>query len=271
MLLQALSLGREVDVWRPRTGVVHSVFKHAANLLVAGEMWTVLDEDRPDAPFGIRSAHRHGGFPLKVGDRVDVRAGFVSVGHVTLDCRTASRWAPTRWAQPAAGLAVRLSTVEHAARPRAASESAGMSHAVMDALGGSDAALAAVVRRTVGRGPGLTPSGDDVIVGILALLTSGAVGSAGDHATVRLAEALAPALATTTDISRHLLHQAVRGWPGRALHDLGKALVEGAPHEIFSDALALVLDTGSTSGADACMGFAAACRFSFCNTALAAG
>jgi hypothetical protein len=77
-------------------------------------------------------------------------------------------------------------------------------------------------------------------------------------------------LPTTSDISRHLLSQAASGLPGRALHDLGQALIEGAPPDIFSAAIALVLDTGATSGADACMGFAAACRSFFLNTELAA-
>ena len=69
---------------------------------------------------------------------------------------------------------------------------------VTDALRGSrcrsDAALAAVVRRTVGRGPGLTPSGDDVLVGILATLSSGVAGSSGNRAASRLTHLVIPAL-----------------------------------------------------------------------------
>ena len=39
-----------------------------------------------------------------------------------------------------------------------------------------------------GRGPGLTPSGDDVLVGILATLSSGVAGSSsGNRAASRLA------------------------------------------------------------------------------------
>lgn len=263
MLLQSLSIGREVDVWRPRTGIVHSVFERAVNLLVNGELWTVLDASRPDAPFGIRLAHDESGFDVNAADRVHVRAGFVGVGDLIIDCRAASRWAPTSWTQPASGLASRLSTIEHVARSRAWAESGNMAGDVIDALHKSDAELARAVQRTVGRGPGLTPAGDDVLVGILALLTSGA---AELHDASRLSDALTPFLPTTTDVSRHLLQQAARGLTGRALHDLGKALIEGAPHDVFTDALNLVLDTGFTSGADACMGLAAACRFSFLNT-----
>jgi Protein of unknown function (DUF2877) len=270
MQLQALSLGREIDVWRPLIGVVHSSFESAANLLVDGEMWTVLGATRPDSPFGIRLAPSDAQFDVKAADRVSVKAGYVGIGRLILDCRTASYWAPTPWARPATGLASRLAAVEHAVRPRAWDESAGMACEVTDALRGSDAELARAVRRTLGRGPGLTPAGDDVLVGILALLTSGAAGAAGERAMSQLVSALAPVLPTTSDVSRHLLHQATRGFLGRALHDLGQALMEAAPHNILTDAIELVLDTGCTSGADACMGLAAACRCIFFNTERAA-
>lgn len=263
MPLQALSLGREVDVWRPQTGVVHSAFERAVNLLVDGELWTVLGAVRADTPFGIRLSPGNGGFDVKAAEPVHVRAGFVSVGRMVLDCRTAPCWAPARWPQPATGLESRLSAVEQKVRPRAWADSACMAHEVVDALHNSDAELAAAVRRVVGRGPGLTPSGDDVLIGILAVLTSGTAGLTGVRAASRLVHALVPLLPSTSDVSRHLLHQAARGLPGRALHDLGHALMEGAPSEVLADALNLVLDTGSTSGADACLGLVAACRFSF--------
>ena len=258
-----MSLGREVDVWKPRTGVVHSAFERAVNLLVDGELWTVLGAARADSPFGIRLAAGDAALDVKAADRVNVRAGYVGLGRLIVDCRTASRWAPARWASPAPGLAARLAALEHAVRARAWHESAAMAGDVTDALRGPDAALAGAVRRTVGRGPGLTPAGDDVLVGILALLTSGAAGAAGEQAASRLAGALAPLLPTTSDLSRHLLQQAARGLAGRALHDLGQALMLDTAHGVLSDAIELVLESGCTSGADAATGLAAAFRFMF--------
>jgi Protein of unknown function (DUF2877) len=263
MPLQALSIGRMVDVWTPRSGVVHSAFERAVNLLLNGELWTVLGAARMDSPFGIRLAAGDVRFDVQAAERVNVRAGFVGIGRLILDCRTASRWAPTRWAGPAIGLAARLATVERAARRRAWDQSARIAGDVTDALRGSDAELACAVHRTVGLGPGLTPAGDDVLVGILALLTSGAGGAAGDRATSRLVKAIDCVLPRTSDVSRYLLHQAALGLPSRALHDLGRALVEGAPRDVLADALEVALDNGCTSGADACMGLAAACRFTF--------
>jgi glycerate kinase len=60
-----------------------------------------------------------------------------------------------------------------------------------------------------------------------------------------------------------LLTQATRGLPSRAIHDLAAAVVEGAAEPVLEDALQVVLGIGCSSGADACMGMIAACRFSF--------
>jgi len=269
VLLHALSIGHGIDICRPQTGVVHSAFDRAANLLMAGELWTVLGAARPDAPFGIRLAPGDGAARLnvRVNDPVNVRAGHVSVGRLIIDCRTASCWVPTGRMQLAPGLEVRLGILEQRARSRAWAESASMAHDVTEALGkagsAADAELVAAVRRTIGRGPGLTPAGDDVLVGILGVLGSAAAGPENVSRRARLIGALAPVLASTSDVSRHLLDQVARGLPGRALHDLGRAVIEGAPDDVMEKALDVLLDTGCTSGADACMGLAAACRLMF--------
>lgn len=260
-----MSIGRELDVRTPRSGVVHSSFERAVNLLVDGELWTVIGAPRADSPFGIRLAPGDARFDVAAGHRVQVRAGFVGIGDEVIDCRLASIWAPARWAQPASGLDFRLAAVEQVAQSRAWDRSAAMARDVTGALRESDARLADAVRRTVGRGPGLTPAGDDVLVGILALLTSGAAAAAGQRACARLVGALAPVLPTTSEISRHLLLQAARGLPGRVLHDLGRALIEGAARPVIADALDHLLEHGSTSGADACMGLVAACRATLLN------
>jgi hypothetical protein len=100
---------------------------------------------------------------------------------------------------------------------------------------------------------------------MLTVFSSSAAGAEGARVTARLASALAPALASTPDVSRHLLMQAARGLPGRAIHDLGAAVVDGTRDPVLEDALQVVLGIGCTSGADACAGMIAACRFSFLN------
>lgn len=272
MRLHARSVGPKLDPWAPRAGSVHSVFARAINLLVGEDMWTVLGAGRHDAPFGVRLAggDSGAGFEVKPADCVDVRAGFLRVGRLIIDCRSASRWTPKPWGPLAPGITSRLAAVEERALARAWARSVDLATDVKSALGGSDAELASAVLRSVGSGPGMTPAGDDVLVGMLAVLSSGAAGPEGARLTARLRAALAPALSTTTDVSRHLLTQAARGLPARALHDLAGAIVEGATDAVLRDLLQVVLDAGSTSGGDACLGLVAACRVSFVNAQRAA-
>lgn len=249
---RACSLGRRVDVWAPRRGVVHSVFAGAANLCLDEDWWTLLAADRPDQPSGIRLAPDAADLPpLRPGSPVAVRAGHVRAGDAVIDCRAATRWAPGEWPVAAPGLEARLRQLEFTALRRAWPGAATLARALGDALV-DDRALADAAQRAVGRGPGLTPSGDDVIVGLLT-----ALGMQRSAARDRLAHAIAPALPTTTGLSRHLIGEAALGLPGRALHELGAALLSGAD---FDGATDRALDIGATSGADAAVGLVAGCR-----------
>lgn len=269
MLLHAISIGREIDLRSPRAGVVHSVFARAINLAVDGELWTVIGADHPDSPFGLRLAP--GALQvlgdLRSGDLLQVRAGHAGLGRHVIDGRSAARWAPARWPAPAAGLVARLDTVRRSALARAWPGSGRLADELLQALlragVAPDRRLADAVRRTVGHGPGLTPAGDDVLVGVLTVLGSGAVGEAGARALSRLVASLMPQLEATTDISRHLIRQAALGLPGGALQALGQALFEGSSGDRLTRALDCVLATGATSGADACLGLVAACRALF--------
>ena len=265
--LRARSLGSALDLHRARTGVVHSVFAGALNLAMDGELWTVLDAPRPDLPFGIRL---EGGAPAGWGGAVAGALarvsgdGSLSVGRLSIDCRHASRWLPSPWGRPAAGIAARLDAVEALAAPRAWSGTVAMARTVTGALTRpDDQPLAECVRAVVGRGPGLTPSGDDLLVGMLAMLLSPAAGLVGDQHGTRLVAAIAPALASTTDISRHLLVQASHRLFGRTLHELGAVLMAADATKRVPGALLAALATGATSGADACLGLVAAGRLTF--------
>jgi len=266
MLLSAHCIGHRVELNRPQAGRVHSCFEGAVNLLIEGELWSLLAGARSDLPFGIRLAPgvAPGRLALRVGDAVQLRAGYLGSGALTIDCRMAARWRPNGWSLPAHGLAARLDRVERTAAPRAWRDSVGMASAVVEALyqrgPGASARLSSVVGRVVGRGPGLTLAGDDVLVGILSVLGSAADEPTAASMQARLVAAVTPWLGTTGDISRHLLQQAMQGWSGRALHALGQALVEGADEAALHSALARLLDSGASSGADGCIGLVTACR-----------
>ena len=95
--------------------------------------------------------------------------------------------------------------------------------------------------RLVGRGPGLTPAGDDELAG--ALVAAHAVGDprlAGWRTATR--EALAAR--RTTAVSRGLLHHALDGWATPEL----AAYVDEACTGLTGPALARLLELGHTSG-----------------------
>lgn len=261
----AISIGCAIDGWRPQTGVVHSVFAHAINLLMDDELWTVLDRPGRETPFAIALATPGLMMSTTIGDAVAVRAGSVSVGRATIDCRTAVRWTPAPIRHIGPSIATRLVFVEQRARSRAWSGSPRMAedlrHALHQHLSGSELDIGGVVQRMLGCGPGLTPAGDDVLVGALTVLASGIAGPGGAHALAALTSALWEMSHATSDISRHLLEQASRGLPGRPLHDLARLSIEGGSFSAMDAAVDAVLEIGATSGADACLGLVAACRF----------
>ena len=105
-----------------------------------------------------------------------------------------------------------------------------------------DHAVADGVRQLLGRGPGLTPVGDDVLAG--ALVTLRALAS---PAADRLADAVQAAAPTrTTAVSVAVLHHAARGECTPALATLLEAVRSGGALRPAADEL---LRLGHTSGA----------------------
>jgi hypothetical protein len=105
------------------------------------------------------------------------------------------------------------------------------------------------VASLIGRGPGLTPSGDDALVGLLAVLHR--LGPARDGSLELLGPAVAAHLHRTGDSSAHYLRLAVAGHLGERLIALRDAL---ATDDAVDAAVAAVVATGATSGADALLG-----------------
>lgn len=108
------------------------------------------------------------------------------------------------------------------------------------------------VDRLLGRGAGLTPSGDDALAGIL--LVHHAVGRAAP-----LAAAVRSRLSATTAVSAALLDAAADGYAAPDVVALVDAAVAGDEAKV-SRALPAVLAIGHTSGADLVAGIAGALR-----------
>ncbi len=113
------------------------------------------------------------------------------------------------------------------------------------------------VRYWLGRGVGLTPSGDDVVVGALAALWSS--GRLGDWTTRSLAQQLESAVRSrTNEIAAEYLRYACRGMAAGPVHGL---LVALRSHDAaVADAAARLAGYGHTSGMDVTLGVVAALR-----------
>jgi hypothetical protein len=259
-----VSVGHAVDASATAFGVVHSVFDHAVNLMICGDMWTLLAKTRADLPFGIRvTLTKFDTLSLRRGDRVTVRSGFVGIGpRLVVDCRVTPRWMPVNETMTAPGMERRLAAVAAAAHGRSWHDSAQMAHAVRSAVSDGKR-LDDVLARVVGRGPGATPSGDDVLVGVLAVLTCSRSGAAGDSAAKALGRSLMPLLPRTTDVSGQLLRQAVNGLFCRDLHELVSGLLGAPSPRQLGDKVRRVIEIGATSGADMCEGLLAFAPFYF--------
>ena len=257
--IAAERVGYALDADLECVGAVHSVFSRAVNLEIEGEIWTLLASDCADLPFGIRLPVRSlDTFAIRAGGCVHARAGFIGLGRpgrrLVVDCRAAPRWAPVSPFSIASGFPARLALLSQEATALAWRGSRPMARLATSTLqrgaGGLDDALTAII----GRGPGLTPAGDDVLVGILAVLCSPLSGTAGAEAAQAMLRAIRRLAPRTTALSGHMLGQAARGLIGRALHELLVALT-GCPVAVeLEGTIRRVVKTGATSGADACMG-----------------
>jgi Protein of unknown function (DUF2877) len=122
--------------------------------------------------------------------------------------------------------------------------------ALRDALEHNDlAAFAAAAGRVLGLGPGLTPSGDDFLGGILFALNHAPRAAWRVGLPAVLAGIREQAAQATNPISAALLDDLMAGASYRALHDTLAALQSDADTEIARASQAL-LRVGASSGAD---------------------
>ena len=204
-----------------------------------------------------------------VGDRVSLRGGLLTVsgasGNVVVcDFADAPEWTGSSGVVPITFPAVddalgRLAVLNQPSLPAARTRLADRVDALVAALcEGSDLPVRAAVGGLLGFGPGLTPSGDDVLAGCLvALLRWNATLSVGDRLERAITERLVSPNATGF-VGRQLLELARYGLTHEALDDVllavplgGSALVRPAER---------VLSVGATSGADSLLGIECALR-----------
>jgi hypothetical protein len=244
--LRAVARGPRIDPWAPARGTVAHVYRGAVNVRLGSQLWSLVPQDMPDGPTTIRVAADDWSRTAAVapGDPVVLRAAVLRAGPVLVDLRTATSWQPSPFPAPATGMQHRAAAVAQAALHR------GAAPWIPSALTAALDAPARCVPQVVGRGIGLTPAGDDALVGALAV--AAALGVPADD----LRAAVLAAAPTTTELSAAFLRQACEGGFHRPLHEAVAALLGGTDDPAGTG----LLDVGATSGADAALGAATALR-----------
>jgi len=263
-------------------GRVAAVFQRSMHIEAGGSMLCVGEPSIGNGPLNaIVSAFpgtewlSHAGKP---GDAVAIKGRVLRVGVLSLDARRAVTWMPSPWRSiwtkedllrgltcvldiarrraPDDGLAkLALGTgqsgeataLERIAAPRLRELAAWLRAAVAR---DASAEVTSGVTLLVGLGPGLTPSGDDLLCGATIALH----GAGRREAALKLAAAVGAVTAErTTLLSRDFLRAAADGQGSELLHDAIEAILAGDVLELPSlvDALGRV---GHTSGWDALAG-----------------
>jgi hypothetical protein len=247
---------------------VHSVFLRASNLeLESGRLIAVMDAALPAQPGAVRLVLPPGlelSALLAPGEPAACRAGVLRVGAALhIDLRGAEpwrvrlplfTWAPGREPAWRAAWACWRQTPSHQGSVALARGLA----VAQTALAARDAgALLVAAESLLGVGPGLTPSGDDALLGLLVALGCMAPAEPSVDAMRRTLAAWTRASAgrTTTIARAYLLHGA-DGHVGVPWIALVEALASGDPVRA-EDATREALRLGASSGADGVQGLLA--------------
>jgi hypothetical protein len=254
---------------------VHSVFDSAVNLR-AGPRLVTCTARRLSAPHGIEmsaadllSLREHGrrrpaaslrwdGTRRRISDAAG-RLTIVAAPHLTVFDPTLPTGDPGRWGRAVSDLIGYLTRTQPVT-------GFGEDWRALCGDGRFDDAIASIVAgqtgeavlHWLGRGPGLTPSGDDVIVGVIATLWSAGAFATGPLASLRRSLDRVAA-ERTTDVSAEFLYHVCRGMVAGPLHDVLIALRRGDSRATIA-AVERLRDFGHTSGMDSALGIIVAWR-----------
>jgi hypothetical protein len=256
----AVERGRDVPLHRVHGRVV--VVTHDATYVLLGSTLACMRDSRVARP-GTRTSSsifvpvRSVSWRPDAAVRID--EGVLRSGSVTVDLRPATVWQPPD-APPDTDLAAAaLRLARLAGAPHRQHVLAPLVERLTNAVSGGDADEAGTsLRALVGRGPGLTPSGDDVVTGLLAV----AHRAGRRPVAVWIASMLGPLCHRTTIVGAHQLAAAGRGAFAEPVLALVDALVAADRDE--ADALhraahaqRVLAGIGATTGLDTVAGIAA--------------
>jgi hypothetical protein len=274
MRLDALTAGLGADT-RPFTGKVHSVFAHACNIeLASGQLLGLVAREIGAVPRGFQLATPDGfSFPdhVAVGAAVSSRAGLLRIedSALSIDLRPAVPWRSDLAKYPiacdradvaTAWRAAWIALVTHGGAVPLQRQVGDAIKSLLDAAVSSRADRAAgAVSRLIGLGDGLTPAGDDFLIGFVAGLAALPTDREREAFRAALAAAIAGAVGQTGAISRLYLEAALAGEVSEPLAALAAAIGRGYARGT-ARAAAMALAVGASSGAAASYGLLLAVR-----------
>jgi hypothetical protein len=252
-------------------GRVHSVFSHACNIACRDTLLTLCAADAGRGPTTMTLAQRAPGLRrlFDSGARVRCLDGRMRSGRIEVRLADAVVWRPAADGArlPPRHMAAHVRRIDLAlARHRHRHGSSVIDReaaAVMSALHDACVALdleraAQQIARLIGWGEGLTPAGDDAVIGLLAGLDPFAHDEPLRTPFRRaLADVVGGLTARTTPIAAHYLRLAADGHYIEPLLRLRRAVLCDDHDDVVDAALRSALAVGATSGADTVSGLSA--------------
>jgi hypothetical protein len=287
MYLQAISMGYAIP-HESFHAAVHSVFHSALNLRLQQEsgLLTLIASSEGDLPQGIRlDAPETFSFEeIEVGEPAVCRDGIIRFENssLTVQLSGARRWKcdlpalkfdianPTvsaAWMvvwgalnkrQRLKGSEIVAEDLFRFDEPIRTGTSRRIGEALRDLLNATrkyELTEDSAVNSLIGLGPGLTPSGDDLLVGYVAGLWC-TVQDKNERAQFisNLGETISHLSKNTNDISRTYLYHAVRGQVSSRLADLAEAISRAKDHKYLLELAEAAMKIGHTSGMETVTG-----------------
>jgi len=255
--ISALSLTSNVEDWLANTRqprILH-VFDHACNLTNEhGEVLSVVMSYIGKGPFNlvldddVLFSHY-----LNVESPVSILEGRLKIGDLTIIMEDAKLWNPRpNWKNlhdRKGDVAQQLTQLQNVQSPISTlpfSPSLLASIAIADIPASLTAA-----KKLAGLGMGLTPSGDDFIMGAIYAAWIVHPAEVASNLASEIADTVS---ALTTSLSGAWIRSTIKGEAGILWHDFFAALLEGDESNIQLH-MTRILSVGETSGADALLGF----------------
>lgn len=254
-----------------KTATVESVFRRAVNLrLDSGELLSIFPAGSPNAPAGLIGSHQVGQTLGGVGETVQLSPTVITFKTTTIainECQFLTnslneRQLPVpscdyieQFAQRVQAQAIHGSF--YGAMPNDVFNSAqvirlerGRAQLKLAWVQSSIEDITDATRQLIGLGIGLTPSGDDYLLGLLLVLNHAV--EADDAKLTVVKQSISDNLETTTSVSQACLRAGLERRYSEPLRKLLIAVANQA--DSFEVVLQAVLSHGATSGQDTCTG-----------------